>query len=183
MGEVELDKVADLIRIRSRAGDLTADKDLREYVPGIVPSGAVEPGQGPSFIQEALRGQDDIKIVFDSKGGAFYYSEQYMTGAYANILVLKMEGRHRMMAEIIREHSRMYPRPVPIRLFRYPPFDLEENLISESLVEMMRQGPYRDISLLTTSIGNTFAYSADYLTPDYAQMLAEWNDVGLAQNP
>lgn len=183
MGEIELDGVADLIRTRSRAGDLTGGKDLEDHVPGILSSDEVRPGQVPGYIQESLREQDDIKTVFDCKGDAFYYSERYMTGAYANILVLKMAGHLRMMAEIIREQSRMYPRPVPISLFRYPPFDLEENLISEGIEEMMRQGPYRDISLLTTSIGNAFAYSTDYLTPDYAQMLAEWIDVGQVQNP
>ncbi len=88
-----------------------------------------------------------------------------------------------MMAEVIREHSRIYPRPVPIALFQCSPFNLTEDLIERALQEMSLQEPYRDISQVTSSIGNTFLYSKDYLDQDYATMLAEWIDVGQVQNP
>ena len=88
-----------------------------------------------------------------------------------------------MMAEVIREHSRIYPMPVPVVLFRCSPFDLGEDQIAVGLKEMMQRSSYRDIAQLVTPIGNLFAYSTDYLGQKHAAMLAEWMDVGQIENP
>jgi hypothetical protein len=106
-----------------------------------------------------------------------------MTGGYANILALKHEGPLRMMAGVIREHSRIYPRPVPVTLFQCPPFNLNESQVAEVLEEMKQGSLFKDIDLVTTSIGSIFAYSSDYLDRNYASMLAEWADVGQTENP
>jgi hypothetical protein len=106
-----------------------------------------------------------------------------MTGAYARVLMLKGQGPLKMMAEVIREHSRVYPRPVPLALFQCAPFNLENDEIALHLKEMTGKLPFRDIEHLTTSIGNVFAYSTDHLDPGYAAMLAEWVDVGMVENP
>ena len=136
-----------------------------------------------ALIQEALVSHPDIKMIPDDSGGAWYFSEQSMTGAYARVLLLKGQGPLRMMAEVIREHSRVYPRPVPLALFQCAPFNLSDDEIALCLNEMMGKSPYRDIARLTTSIGNTFAYSTDHLEPGDAAMLAEWADVGQVENP
>ena len=125
----------------------------------------------------------DLKMILDDSGGAWYFSEQSMTGAYARVLLLKGQGPLRMMAEVIREHSRDYPRPVPLALFQCAPFNLSDDEIALCLKEMMGKPPYRDIARLITSIGNIFAYSTDHLEPGYAAMLAEWADVGQVENP
>jgi len=135
------------------------------------------------LILDAVSSHDDIQVVKDDAGSLFYYSDRFMTGAYAGILALKGRGPFRMMAEVVREHSRIYPRPVPAALFRCTPFDLDDDLISQGLEEMTKLAPYRDIAQLTTSTGNVFLYSTDYLDRDYAAMLAEWVDVGQAENP
>jgi hypothetical protein len=48
---------------------------------------------------------------------------------------------------------------------------------------MEQQAEYRDIARTITSIGTVFLYSNQYLDPDHASMLAEWLDVGQANNP
>ncbi len=89
----------------------------------------------------------------------------------------------RLIAQIVRESSAIYPRPVPLDMFRHSPFDLTPDEIQACLARMASQGEYGDIQQTTTSIGTVFLYSALHLDPDYASMLAEWADVGQANNP
>jgi hypothetical protein len=179
--EVRAMEIADLIRARSSTRKLTAlaDIEAESNCPGT--DRLMEPAQ--TLIQDVTSRHDDIKAVIDSAGHPFYYSERFMTGAYAGVLLLKGEGLLRMMAEVIREQSRIYPRPVPVALFQCSPFDLSEDQISVGLKEMLRKSPYRDIAQLTTSTGALFVYSTNYLDLDHASMLAEWIDVGQAENP
>ncbi|MHC1727067.1 MAG: hypothetical protein AB9866_13830 [Syntrophobacteraceae bacterium] len=183
MAEADWNRIADFIRAKSQAGELIGSVDLQAEIPGIVASGELEPFQNPQSIQDAMLNHDDIETLLDDAGNCFYYSERFMAGAYASMLVLRREGSVRMMAEVIRENSRAYPRPVPVALFRSHPFNLDEDQIETGLKEMTQKSLYRDIALITTSIGNGFAYSTDYLSQDYAVMLAEWVDVGQAENP
>ena len=179
-------EVAEFIRDSSRAGELLALADIEAAIAGqAIPVSdlATEPVQLPALIQEAILNHDDIEVILDDSGGAWYFSERFMTGAYARVLLLKGKGPLEMMAEVIREHSRVYPRPVPLALFQCSPFNLTDVEIALRLKEMMDRPAYRDIAHLTTSIGNLFAYSTDHLDAGYAAMLAEWADVGQVENP
>ena len=183
---MEAGELAELIRERSRAGELLALADLEaEFADQNIPASdrAAEPVPIPALIQEAMISHHDIKMIPDDSGDAWYFSERSMTGAYARVLLLRGQGPLRMIAEVIREHSRVYPRPVPLALFQCAPFNLSDDEIALCLNEMMGKSPYRDIARLITSIGNTFAYSTDHLEPGYAAMLAEWADVGQVENP
>jgi hypothetical protein len=122
-------------------------------------------------------------VILEDSGAAWYFSEQFMTGAYAWMMLLKGQGPLKMMAEVIREYSRIYPRPVPIALFQCSPFNLSDDEIALCLNEMMGKFPYRDIACFITSIGSVFTYSTDDFEPSYAAMLAEWVDVGQVENP
>lgn len=178
--------LAELIRERSKAGELLARAVLEteladRQAPAADP--AAEPVTVAALIQEAMIGCPDIKVIVDDTGGAYYFSEQSMSGAYAQVLLLKRQGPLRMMAEVIREHSRAYPRPVPLSLFQAAPFNLSDGEIALALTEMLGKPPYGDIARLTTSIGNVFLYSTDHLEPSYAALLAEWADVGQVENP
>ncbi|MBI5591026.1 MAG: hypothetical protein HY881_11150 [Deltaproteobacteria bacterium] len=182
----EAAELAEFIRKSSSAGELLALADLEaEFGARTLPvSGpATEPDQFPALVQEAILCHNDIEVILDDSGGAWYFSERFMTGAYARVMLLKGQGPLKMMAEVIREHSRRYPRPVLLLLFQCHPFNLSNDVIRLCLKEMKDKPPYRDIAHLTTSIGNIFAYSTDHLDPDHAAMLAEWADVGQAENP
>jgi len=183
---MEAVELAKFIRESSREGRLLALADIEAEIAArriSAPDRATEPVQIPALLEEAVLSHNDIKVVLDDSGDAFYFSEQFMTGAYARVLLLKYQGPLKMMAEVIREHSRLYPRPVPLALFQCAPFNLDNDEIVLCLKEMIGKLPYRDIERLTTSIGNVFAYSTDHLDPGYAAMLAEWVDVGLVENP
>lgn len=186
---MEAVELAEFIRESSRAGILLSSADLEAEIAERelpVSDRAKELVQAPvvsALIQEAALGMDDIQIIQDDSGGPWYYSQRFMTASYARVLLLKGRGALEMMAEVIREHSRVYPRPVPIALFRCAPFSLSEDEIELHLKEMAGKSSYRDIARLVTSIGNAFAYSTDHLEPGYAAMLAEWADAGQVQNP
>lgn len=179
--EISASGIADFIRARSSARNLTALADLETAWNRPGSDHSVKPEQIP--IQDITLRHDDIKAVRDGDGHLFYYSERFMTGAYAKLLVLKGEGSLRMMAEVIRENSRIYFRPVPVVLFQCSPFDLQEDMIAVQLEEMIQKSLYRDIDRIITSAGNLFLYSTDHLDRDHAVMLAEWIDVGQAENP
>lgn len=181
-----LAEVAELIRESSKAGELLPSSAIEaEIAARTAPAGVseAEPPRAAALIQEALRAHDDLRVMTDDSGGAWYFSEMFMTGAYARVLLLKTEGPHKMVAEVIREHSRLYPRAVPAALFQCSPFNLSGEEVARTLEEMKGKPAYRDIALLTTSIGNLFAYSTDHLDANHAAMLAEWADVGQADNP
>jgi hypothetical protein len=136
-----------------------------------------------AFLKESLEKNEDLKEISSRDGDLHYYSAQSLSEAYARILIRKEENPLLLMAEIVRENSAIYPRPVPLDVFRESPFDLDQEEILEYLKKMGDQGEYRDISQTTTSIGTIFLYSNQHLDPGYASMLAEWLDVGQANNP
>ncbi len=113
----------------------------------------------------------------------YFYSLRSMSDTYAGILAWKAEGPLRLIAEVVRENSRLYPRPVPMMCFMEPPFDLTEDEICECLEALGEGREYQDIVQTITSIGRTFLYSSRHLDPDHAATLAEWIDVGQADNP
>lgn len=183
---MEASELARFIRESSKAGRLLSLADIEAEmadrdVP--VPEGTTEPVSIPALVREAVSRHDDIRVILDDAGNPRYFSERSMTGSYARVLLLGDREPLEMMAEVIREHSRAYPRPVPLALFQCDPFNLSDDEIARCLEEMTGQSAYRDIARLTTSIGTAFAYSTDHLEPGYAAMLAEWADVGQAQNP
>ena len=136
-----------------------------------------------SILKETLNRNEDLRERKGKGGLSRYYSSLAMSEAYATLLTRKEEDLLLMMAEIIRENSAIYPRPVPLDLFMGSPFDLTQEEIFECLRKMRQQAEYQDIAQTTTSIGTIFLYSNQHLDPGHASMLAEWLDVGQANNP
>lgn len=178
--------ISRIIREGSAAGRLVEDREIptelgEQGAPAFI--GGERGRDLASTLARALRENEDLRMISGRKGVSYYYSDLSISKTYAKLLVGKLEDPLLLMAEIIREHSRAYPSPVPMAGFREPPFDLDEETILECLDEFERDEEYRDIARTTTSAGTTFLYSSRHLEPDYAVMLAEWMDVGQAENP
>ena len=139
--------------------------------------------QASSILEEALNRNDDLRERKGKDGLSRYYSSLAMSEAYATLLTRKEEDLLLMMAEVIRENSAIYPRPVPLDIFMGTPFDLTQEKICECLKKMGEQAEYQDIAQTITSVGTIFLYSSQHLEPGHASMLAEWLDVGQANNP
>lgn len=136
-------------------------------------------------IQNLLPSPDyaDLKAL---KGDSetYYFSTLSMSESYAQYL-FRVEEKNplRMVAETVREDSRIYPRPTPLRSFQEPPFNLSE----EELRSMLdRFGPgtgTEDIRSGAASNGVLYLYSSLYLEPGHAEGLIEWNEVERWNNP
>ena len=175
-----------LIRSRSKAGQLIEAEEIRNEIMSPDTSGS-EPSDTETLTEgtfkQALEDHPDLREISGQQGRVYYHSVESLTESYATILIWKSEDPMRMIAEVVRENSRLYPRPIPQDSFQGPPFGLTEDQIAECLAAMAEQKEYQDIAQTTTSIGTPFLFSTEYLDRDHADMLAEWLDVGQSANP
>ncbi len=178
--------IAQIIRGQSEAGKLIR---LEEIWTGLVMVGLVTPDDDnemsnfDAILGEVVQENADLKEISTKNGIVCYYSLQSLSEAYAGILISKKEGPVQAMAQVVRDNSKIYPRPVPLDIFTASPFDLTQEQIMECLATMGQQEQYEDIERTTTSVGTVFLYSRRHLDPDYAFTLAEWLDVGQIMNP
>ena len=136
-----------------------------------------------AVLEQAFKKNGDLREISGKDGTPHYYSTQSLSETYAQILVMRRKNPLLLIAQIVRENSAIYPRPVPFSIFRESPFDFTPEEISECLKNMREGNEYQDIAQTTTSIGTIFLYSNRHLDADYASMLAEWFDVGQVNNP
>jgi len=177
--------VTRFIQRRSEAGQIVTAEDIySEFLRmGILTGKEKQAAEFEALLKEKVKEDKDLKEILDEGGIPHYYSSRSMAETYARILIQRRGEPLPMMAEIIRENSQTYPRPVPLSIFADPPFGLTPEEISLCLKMMADQKVYQDIEQTTTSIGTVFLYSKQHLDPDHASMLAEWLDVGQSNNP
>ena len=179
------DRVADVIRERSAAGELASAAELLNLVGDegpAMPDGEETAATGPGWFDRLVDNYEDLHRLPGS-GPPCYYSSRHMTGAYAQLLLHKRGDPLRLLAETVRHQSRDCRRPVPLDIFTGPPFAMTGDGIRTYLEAMSRTAGYDDIAVLSTSLDGVYLYSTAYLDKDHAQMLAEWLDVGQLQNP
>ncbi|MDA8124668.1 MAG: hypothetical protein M0009_05730 [Deltaproteobacteria bacterium] len=178
--------ILSLIREGNAAGRLVRTEELRA---GLEKRGLAEPaGSDPPLtldttLAELLRENSDLRKIAVPADNPGYYSILCMSESYAGLLAGKADSPLAQIARVVRDHSRLYPRPVPADSFGASPFDFPPETIAASLAALEKDAAYQDIGQTTTSAGTLFLYSAMYLEPDYAVQLAEWLDVGRVDNP
>ena len=176
--------IASLIRQDSASGRLISGYELERRIMEQcrMPSGEGVAGF-QSTLAKALARHDDLHELTGEDGARSYFSSQHMTHPYASILLKKQSNPLRLIAEVVRENSASYPRPVPLDIFTHSPFDLEPEQVQDYLKQMAAEEEYRDIASTTTSASTMYLYSTLHLECDHASMLAEWFDVGQFENP
>jgi hypothetical protein len=184
--ELAVRAIAEVIRRKSQAGHLISQNEIfhRLLERGLI-KGKKEGAQNvlETLLEKALEENEDfIKLHTDGEEPSFF-SSQFMSESYARILIQKRADPMLLIAEIVRENSAIYPRPVPLDMFKGSPFDLTLEEIQATLAQMGIRDDYRDIKQTASSVGTVFLYSTLHLDPGYASMLAEWVDVGQANNP
>jgi hypothetical protein len=178
--------IATFIRDRSKRRQLVQFDEIPEELDKqgfLMPEMSDQGTHLQPIIGEVLQENEDLREISGTAGILYYYSTLSLSEAYAGLLVGKQEGPLQLIAQTVRENSTVYPRPVPLDLFGQPPFDLTEQEILAALEEMGQQEQYNDIVRTMTSIGTIFLFSNRHLDPDHASTLAEWLDVGQANNP
>jgi hypothetical protein len=175
-----------LIRQESEAGKLISEGEIlrRAADQKLFPTPAAGPWEeAGTILRKVVDENEDLHELAAEDGSRSYYSSQFMTEAYAGILLQKQGDPLRLIAEIVRQNSAAYPRPVPLDLFTQPPFALTSQEVLNGLEGMSVRDEYGDIKPTTTSTSRIFLYSTLHLDPEHASMLAEWFDVGQANNP
>jgi len=178
--------IAKIIRERSETGQLIQFEEILAGLSGqglLKSEDADHEFQFRDILKQTIEKNEDLREISGRDGIPCYYSAQNLTETYARILLQKEENILSLVVEIIRENSSIYPRPVPLDIFRESPFDLAQEEILDCLKKMAEEKGYQDISQTITSIGTIFLYSTRHLDPDYASSLAEWLDVGQSNNP
>ena len=174
--------VAALIRQESRAGRLVAEAEILHRMTE-QSDRSLQPEEMRILIAKSITDNDDLAGLPAGDGSRLYYSSQFMTEAYAGLLLEKQGDPLQLVAQTVRRHSADYPRPVPLDLFTQPPFSFTNEDIRGLLERMAALGEYRDIARTTTSSSREFLYSTLHLEPEHASALAEWLDVGQSENP
>jgi hypothetical protein len=178
--------IANIIRDSSASGHLVRAQEILSELHGRGALESVDSEQErdlETVLQRVLQENQDLVEISGRTGHSYYYSARSMSDTYAGILVKKSEDPLWLIAEVVREHSKLYPSPVPLDRFTESPFDLSREAIFGCLEAFGEETEYQDIEQTITSAGTTFLYSSRHLDPDYAAMLAEWTDVGQAGNP
>ncbi len=117
-----------------------------------------------------------------AEGTTVYYIRTEMSDVYAGILAGKGNPAT-LLAKVVRENSQLYPRPVPLDLFEYPPFDFTPEVVQECLQKLAATPGCADIRFVESAVGTVYLYSTQYLDHDHAEFLAERADTGLILNP
>jgi hypothetical protein len=183
-GAATADVIAAMIRQYSKSGRLISEFELRrQFIEQHQPPFVDRDADTHSTIAKTLQQHDDLHELPADDDARYYYSSQGMTQAYALMLLQKLGDPARLIAEVIRQNSASYPRPVPLDMFTNPPFDLTREQVVDCLERMTVEEEYRDIASTTTSASTIFLYSTLHLEPEHASMLAEWFDVGQLENP
>jgi hypothetical protein len=175
-----------VIRNRSGQGQLAAEEEILDELLALgLLEGDTANLSAPlaEILSTASHTHDDLRTIPNQEGNKRYYSLQFMTETYAQLLLRREGDPLQLIAEIVRENSALYPRPFPLGAFEGSPFAMTREEIQQCLDHMSCHKAYQDIARTITSAGSVFLYSTLHLDPGYAATLAEWTDVGQHDNP
>jgi hypothetical protein len=183
-GDAVAEMAAGVIRERSAAAQLVSESDILLLLnERLTPPDRDTTGDDISVLLTRLVDENEDLHSLAGAGSHWYYSSRSMTGAYGRILLQRLEGPVRLIAETVRHNASVYRRPVPLDMFMEPPFNLTSGQVLDSLATMAETEGFDDIATTTTSASGTYLYSTSYLETEHAVMLAEWFDVGQSENP
>ena len=129
---------------------------------------------------EILKSDDqfnDIRIL-SGEEGRYIFSDDSMTKKYATMMAkVEEDNLKELIAETVREDSKIYPRPTDIKVFKKSPFYLEDEVLNEVIDQMVEEENYKDINKVVASNGALYLYSNAHMEEDHAIGLTEWVEV------
>ncbi|TFH29788.1 MAG: hypothetical protein E4G97_06725 [Deltaproteobacteria bacterium] len=174
--------IAEKVRADSRDDvRLSSPADLQALAP------EMEQG-GIAVILEEMRTEDryaDVKTVTSPTGEVYYHSDRHMSGYYAVVLSrVAAKDPVATVAAMVRDESRIYPRPTCIQFFTEPMFGIPACDLKAVFDAMLQKPEYVDIKLMVhPETGAAYAYSSEYLNGDAAFELMHWVEVVKDANP
>lgn len=175
---MEIKTLVEHIRESSRKGRLIKKSEL-EREPISLKGSHID-----NFLEELKKSEEisDINVLNGEKE-IYLYSKEYLSDGYRDLLFNLEERKiEDVVVEIVRNESKIYPRPTSIEIFKLAPFntiDLDMNIVLENV---LKNGD-TDIKIIKASNGVKYLYSEKYMTLGHARGLCEWIEVGQFQNP
>lgn len=164
--------LVEAIRTASKGGALATLKSLEKEFPDLDIPVLIE-GSGAADLKK-MEGSEDV----------YFFSDLSMTEAYAiHLFRIGEKDPVRLIAETVRDESRIYPRPTPAATFSDPPFSLGARALEDALGRMTLRPDAADIKRTYASNGALYLYSDRFLGAAHADALAEWLEVGVRENP
>ncbi len=125
----------------------------------------------------------DLRILSGSED-AYYFSVLSMSETYARYLFrIEEKNLPRLVADTVREESRIYPRPTPARTFSSAPFSISEPELLKIIDLFGSDAETEDLRSYRASNGALYLYSSRYFEPVHAESLVEWDEVERWNNP
>jgi hypothetical protein len=160
---------------------LSPTVDLHALAPEMEPAGI-------AAILDAMRTDAryaDVKTVTASNGDVYFYSEKHMSGYYALVLSrVAAKDPCATIAAMVRDDSRIYPRPTCVQLFMGKPFDIPPRDLKTVVEETLKKPEFGDIKMIVhPSTGGIYLYSTLYLDEGNASRRMDWQEVGRDANP
>jgi hypothetical protein len=174
--------LAEKVRADSRdAAALTSAADLHSLAPEMEQDGI-------AAILDEMRTEDryvDIKSVTSPTGDVYYHSDKHMSGYYAVVLSrVAAKDPVATIAAMVRDESRIYPRPTCIQFFMEPMFGIPPGDLKAVFDEMLQKPDYSDIKMMVhPETGGVYLYSNEYLSGDAAYKMMHWVEVVKDANP
>ncbi len=130
-----------------------------------------------------IEGFEDVKLL-KGKKTSYYYSNKHMTESYAKLLVRVEDGDlFALIADTIRNDSKIYPRSTDIKLFTKSPYSFKEQELIGIIEQLMKTEGYEDIKESRASNNALYLYSELHLSKAYADSLTEWIEVTSLECP
>ena len=122
---------------------------------------------------------DIVRTADEATGVEYLHAEYILSVRFAQLLLRKQANDpKRLIAELVRENSELWPRPVSTEFFSETElFEMTPAEVSEVVTAVMADPAYTDIKGVTTSNGVLYLYSDRFLEEPLALRKAEWVEV------
>jgi len=160
-------KLADYIRLRSAAGNLTKYASLKKEIEEV-----------DQILMEIKNDEACEDIVYkEGQKDKYYYSKLNMSNTYAMISSL-VEDKDLVttIVNMVRFNSKTYPAPTPITYFERHPYYVTRPQIERAYAVLSGKEENSDIERFTNNKNVDFLFSTKFMTPKYAKALAHEDD-------
>lgn len=128
-------------------------------------------------------GYEDIKKL-KGKKCVYTYSQNKMTENYAKLLVKVEDGdMYSLIADTIRNDSKIYPRPTDVKLFTKSPYNFKDKEFMDILSQIKQMEGFEDIKESRASNNALYLFSELHMSQAYADSLTEWIEVTSLECP
>ncbi len=171
-------RIGEKVRVDSKEELLTPVDPLYEDI------GWDRSAYSPDEIRKDPR-YEDIKTVTAATGEMFFYSTRHMSDYFALVLArVASKDVCILIAETVRDESRIYPRPTCVMLFLEKVFGVKEEDLESVVRKTLERPEFRDIKAMIHPVtGAVYLYSDKYLDGERAFMKMDYEEVIRPANP